>query len=397
MRILLILVTCIFSFSMCHGSIRGQANITMGLSADNNDVHEGFSADYSAQNESHLQSWQSKVNLDYSSAINRPSAINGHQFLYSSNAFGGNFNHILKPPTPFMTWNSGADYRETGELNIAGTRSYSWSSFTGPTFKKRIRSDMYLELSIRQGRQKINGNDSDDKYWNARIIKKINSTNDIETSVEENCFDYKSQTIRDGCIDTIEVTYSSYMASTTLSINAGHSISGGGEENIYGLKIDYLINKTDKIALSSNKKQANLQHVLDAFDSDSVHITPETILVSHSLLYERKFKRLSTAIEYEKSKLKRDDARVDESQSSFLSNYLLGSNSCPTCSLQLQYHKTKKVNDGWVSWQIGIKYPLKRHWNALFSVMETRQDLGRSALSFNVQLNYEGKSALIGR
>ena len=46
---------------------------------------------------------------------------------------------------------------------------------------------------------------------------------------------------------------------------------------------------------------------------------------------------------------------------------------------------------------VGVTYPLKRHWNALFSIRKTTQYFGEDFTSLNIQLNYQGLPKILSR
>jgi hypothetical protein len=392
---LLMLVIFTLSFNVSYSSVKGLANVSVGFSMDDDDLSNGIVADYAVSNDSYFQSWDGEVNLAYSSAKNRPSAINGHQYLYENSALGGTFSHLLKSASPFINFNSGADYKQSGEVDAEGRSNSSWNTFTGPTLNKYIRSDILLELNFRQGRQKINDIKSTDTYWDARVHKKIDSTTDIEGNFQNNCWYYKSDSALDNCKKTVEVVYNTSAASTNVNVYIGQVIIDESEQSIYGIKIKYIFNKINSVSLNSSKQQTNFTDALELTEGAINQVSPEAIITNNSVLYERNFKRLSMKIEYDESKLRNNELHSKEGKSSFFASYLLGSNRCNSCSLQFEYLKKNKINEGWVTWEAGLKYPLKRHWNTNISIRSTKQNLGEDALSFNIQLNYNGKSALV--
>ena len=371
--------------------------MTIGLSVDDESVHEGFSLDYIAQADSPLQAWSTNVSLDYSTAEDRPSAINGHEYLYDGGSVNTGIDHILKTSWPHLVWSSGANYSQEAEKNTDGTVDDRWSLLSGPSINKKIRADIELVFNAKEGREYSNERYRSDAYWDVRILKKIGLASIFETSLEQNCWSYQSGDIEDGCQDSADMSYSYRTARAVQVVKLGVSKVDEIEELTYGFNITYNLNRTDTLQINIERERSNLNETMQTLDGSAVNILPETVITRHSLAYNRRFKRLALALGHSQVRYGENNAEQLEKTSSILFNYFLGSRSCPSCSIEFQYSKNERFINGWNASSLGIRYPLKRHWSALISLRRTAQDTGTKIVSLNLQLNYDGKSTLISR
>ena len=392
-----VFLVCLLCASLCHATINGQGNMTVGLSVDDKDVHEGLSLDYIAQSDSPLQAWNTNVSLDYSTAKNRPSAINGHEYLYGDSSINTGIDHIFKTALPHLVWSSEVSYSQEGDRNADGSVNYRWNTLSGPVLNKKIRSDIELVLNVKKGREYSNERYRSDSYRDLRLLKKFGHTSTLESSLEQNCWNYQSAEITDGCQDSVDISYSYRTARSVQSVTFGVLKTDETKEVTYGFNITYNLNRTDTIAINIEKERSDLSETMQLVDGRVVNIFPETVIKRHSLAYNRQFKRSTLAINHSQIKYEEDSGEQLEKESSLLSSYLLGSRSCPTCSIEFQYLKNERTINGWTTTSLGIRYPLKRYWNALISLRRTAQDTGARVMSLNLQLSYDGRSTLISR
>lgn len=117
MRFFTTAIIIIMYSSVALSATKGAANMTAGVSSDNGNTYKGLTADYKVESENSFQAFNTSIDLEYSSAKNRPSVINGHQYLYSNTVINSNGYHLLKLPSPFLVVESGITYKQTGEVD----------------------------------------------------------------------------------------------------------------------------------------------------------------------------------------------------------------------------------------------------------------------------------------
>ena len=400
-------IVLLIQISLSSASTTGQANLTVGLSADNKDVYKGMAIDYSVQSNSHIQAWSAMLNYDYSDAKNRPSAINGHQYLYSSNAINAGFAHEIKTPTPFVVWNTGGDYSQSGEEDINGRRSYNWSSFTGPNFNKNIRSDVALNLSFDKGLQFVNNEYIHNISSVMQLTKRLTGMASVEFQFQQECRDYRAVLPEDTCRDSYNLVYNSTGPSTDLRISMGQTIMNNQAELLYGVGFSYQLNSSSRFSVSSERRSITIKDIVVFLDNSVISSSPETSVSTHTMSYSRQFKRISfdagiTKTTYEDREINSNtdqniNESIEEQDRSVSASYLFSNKICLGCSLEYQCRKSQQENNNWASWMLGIKYPLKQNVNGLISLRQTTQEAGESVTSINLQLNYDGRPALIGR
>jgi len=404
-----LMMIILLDISICNASITGQGSLSAGLSADNKEIYKGVAIDYGLQSDSYMQIWSVTLNYDYSDAENRPSTTAGHQYLYNTSAISSGFDHEVKTPTPYIVWSTGADYRQSGELDAQGKRRYNWSSFTGPAFNKNIRQDISLGLNVIQGLQFVNNQYASNVTWDMQLTKRFSEVVLLDAKVEQECWDYKSDLIGDTCRDSYELEYNSTGSSTDLRISLGQTIMNEQVELLYGIELAYHPSSISRISIRSQKRNRSFQDIVETTDNSGVDSSLETSINIHSVSYSRQFSRISFNADLKKTiyEVGQSDSNIDgdsnstgnteELERSMSASYLLGSKICPSCSVEYQYRKSQQVLNNWVSRMLGIKYPLKKNWNGLLSLRQTIQDTGESFTSINFQLNYDGKPALVGR
>lgn len=374
----------------------GTGELTIGSSLDNEESYQGFTAGYNIESETAIQRWQASGSFEYSSAKNRPSALNGHQYLYDKNAASGSVDHLLKTPSPYFSVISGAEYKQTGEVDVSGDRLYDWSGYTGPSFSKYIRQDIKLLLNANFGRQFINDYHSENQYWDIRLNKNFNRMSNLELVYSEDCWDYKDDQVTDNCQVLVEGVYSVKTASTVVNISYGESRIDNTNEEIYGMDVNYKLSQTDSLILSSQRETSNLKNILEIKDNIDLNL-PNTKIIRNAVTYNRKFQRFSAVLELNETEYETEALTILEKEKYAFGSYLLGSNQCPICSVEIEFLENEKVVDSWKTWSVGLRYPLKRHWNTFISMQKTTQNSGDELTSLNFQLNYDGSPRLLGR
>ncbi len=402
-----LMIVFLLDISICNASTTGQAKLTAGLSADNKDVYKGIAIDYSLQSDSHIQSWSTTFNYDYSDAENRPSAISGHQYLYSTSAISAGFSHEIKTRTPFVVWNTGGDYRQSGEVDISGNRRYNWSSFTGPRFNKNIRQDISVGINIIQGLQFVNDEYAYNTTWDMQLTKRFTGMVSLGAQVQQECWEYDETLLEDNCRDSYNLVYSAIGSSSDLRISLGQTLMNDQAEMLYGIGLTYQLNSINSLSISSERRNRTFKDIVVSIDNSAIASTIGTSVNIHTVSYSRQVKRILFSADITKTIYKDDESNsntdinmngnTEEQERSVSASYLFSNKICLYCSLEYQYIKSQQVINNWTSWNLGIKYPFKKNMNGLLSLRQTTQDTGENITSINLQLNYDGKTALVGR
>ncbi len=379
--------------SVAFSATKGDANMTAGVSSDNGNIYKGLTADYKVESEGAFQTFNSSIDLEYSSAKNRPSVINGHQYLYSNTIFNSNTYHLLKLPTPFIVVESGIAYKQTGEVDLDGNKQFGWSAYVGPTFKRKIRSDIDLKIGISIGQQVINKTETRDQNSFVSLKKYFSHTASLLLAYQNECVDFEDKSKKEACNRLQQLTYMNKTSKTAYMITLGQSTSESDVENVYQVQYQYKTNLTDSILIKSGLEKITPRVALALLD-DASSLTDVSTLETQSLVYDKKLTRFSMSVSAERKKY---PLLKEELEYQLSAGYLLGINHCYSCSVIYEYQKNVKPVSNWASWMVGVTYPIKRHWNTLFSIRETTQEVGEKFHSLNFQLTYDGSAKILSR
>jgi len=381
------------SVSVCRASTTGQGDLSVGISVDNHKAYKGLDLDYNIQGDAYMQKWMAAINVDYSDAKNRPSAISGHQYLYDSSAISTEFSHQLESPSPYITWQTIGNYTQSGESGLLGKRLYNWRALTGPSFNKIIRQDIVVVLDLTQGLEYLDGQDARTTMWSAELQKKFGNSRALSTRYQKECWKYKYLVLEDSCRNVYEIKYASMGASTEFNINVGQASIRNESTLLYGVGMIYSPNSINRLEIYSEKRNRRFIDVVASLEGGVMNASSESVVVEHSLNYRRQFKRFSMSAGIKKTTYA-EEIRTDKDR--FIdASYLLGSKACPSCSIEAEYVNSQKELDNWNTWMFGVKYPLKQHWDGLLSLRRSSQVNGENIISINMQLNYTGKAALV--
>ncbi len=389
----ILLAVCFILFSdVGYSATKGIANMTAGISSDNDSLYKGITADYIIDSESAFQNWNASSQFEYSSAKNRPSVINGHQYLYTDSVFNINAYHLFKLPSPFWIFDSGASYKQTGELDITGKRLYGWNTYFGPTFNRKLRSDIDLKLNASFGSQMINQVGSEDKRIAFTLRKYFNRVTSILLFFKNECVDYDDKEEVDTCNNTTSFGFNRKTANTDYKLSIGQADTKDKIERIYTVQVKYGLSLTDTISIISEIEALSPRTTLGA--SDDTNLVSASKVERQIISYYKSLSRLDISATAERVKIPKLD---EELKYQLSSSYLISIKQCHSCSIVFEYQKNIKIEGNWRTWMVGATYPLKRHWNTLLSIRKTTQYFGEDFTSLNIQLNYQGLPKILSR
>lgn len=310
---------------------------------------------------------------------------------------GGKINHTHNFLNPYLSWTNLAQYNQNYEDEFPE----SWGVVSGPDYKKKITTDLYMDLILRKARQIQDRVMETESGVKLLLIRSLSSSINASLGIERYCTESEDMKLslpeisKECSIEkAVEIAIRSGVSDYRLKY--GVYENEGELTDTYEVDYRYELNRFNNISMKHSKSDNNITNNI-LVSGGELNSSVNTFTTTTTAQYNYSYNRLAALMEARLLDVESDDDLTHSKSVAGKAEYRLGSSVCRFCLLTTELEKETKDNLDSNSIIIGINMPLNRNLTQQIALMRTENEDSGIYMSMNWKITYNGNSSILSR